>query len=72
MAMTLRSIIDYKTLKNLQVYEGTCFGHVMFKLCQYTTNDDNVSMGLTFVCERFSSYIAKNNYMDKELGKKEA
>jgi hypothetical protein len=29
-------------------------------------------MGLTFVCERFSSYIAKNNYMDKELGKKEA
>ncbi len=49
MATTLSSIVDYKTLKILQVYEGTCFGHVMSKICQYTTNDDKVSMGLTFV-----------------------
>jgi hypothetical protein len=30
-------------------YEGICFGHVMFKVCQYGTNDDQVSMGLTLV-----------------------
>ncbi len=33
MAMTLQSIIDCKLLKILQVYEGTCFGHVMSKVC---------------------------------------
>jgi hypothetical protein len=36
-------------LKLLQVYEGTCFGHVMFKMCQYETNDNKVLMGLTLV-----------------------
>jgi hypothetical protein len=36
-------------LKLLWDYEGICFGHVMFKVCQYGTNDDQVSMGLTLV-----------------------
>ncbi len=49
MVMNLQSLVDYKTLKILQVYEGTCFGHVMFKICQYATNDDKVSTRLTFV-----------------------
>jgi hypothetical protein len=68
MVMNLQSLVDYKTLKILQVYEGTCFGHVMFKICQYATNDDKIDF---CECERFSSCITKNNYMDKELSKKE-
>jgi hypothetical protein len=24
------------------VYEGTCFGHVISKACEYATNDDKV------------------------------
>jgi len=28
------------------VYEGTYFGHVMSKVCQYATNNDKVSKGL--------------------------
>jgi hypothetical protein len=31
------------------VYEGICFGHMMSKVCQYGTNDDQVFMGLTLV-----------------------
>jgi hypothetical protein len=49
MATTLRSIIDCELFKRLRVYEGTCFGHVMFKMCQYATNGNTVSMGLTLV-----------------------
>ncbi len=30
MAITLHSIIDCEPLKIFRVYEGTCFGHVMF------------------------------------------
>jgi hypothetical protein len=49
MATTLCSIIDYELLKFLQVYEGTCFGHVMFKICQYELNDDKAFVGQTLV-----------------------
>jgi len=31
MAPTLRPIIDCEFLKIIKVYEGMCFGHVMFK-----------------------------------------
>jgi len=27
-------------------YEGICFGHVLSKTCQYSMNDDKISMGL--------------------------
>jgi hypothetical protein len=33
MATTLHSIVDCELLNLLQVYEGTCFGHVLFKAC---------------------------------------
>jgi hypothetical protein len=33
MAVALHSIIDCERLKLLWVYEGICFGHVMFKMC---------------------------------------
>jgi hypothetical protein len=46
MAIILHSIIDYEPLKILKVYEGTCFGHVMFKACQYATNDEIFYVGL--------------------------
>jgi hypothetical protein len=49
MATTLQSIINCEPLKLLWVYKGICFGHVMFKTCQYATNDDKVSVGLTLV-----------------------
>jgi hypothetical protein len=44
--ITLQLIIDYKPLKLFMVYEGTCFGHVMFKVCQYVTNDNKKIYGL--------------------------
>jgi hypothetical protein len=46
MVATMHSIINYEPLKILRVYEGTCFGHVMSKACQYATNDDKISIGL--------------------------
>ncbi len=49
MASALCSIIDCQLLKFLKVYKGTCFGHVMYKECQYATNDDKVSKGLVQV-----------------------
>jgi len=43
---TLHSIIDYEPLKICMVYEGTCFGYVIFKACWYATNDDKNFVGL--------------------------
>jgi hypothetical protein len=40
MTTTLHSIVGCEPLKILKVYGGTCFGHVMFKACQYATYDD--------------------------------
>ncbi len=42
-------IIDCEPFNLLWVYEGTCFEYVMFKACQYATNNDNVFMGLILV-----------------------
>jgi hypothetical protein len=42
MDATLLSMIDYESLKFLQVCKGTCFERVMSKACQYATNDDKV------------------------------
>jgi hypothetical protein len=41
--------VDCKPLKILQVYENTCFGHVISKALPIATNDDKVSMGQTLV-----------------------
>jgi hypothetical protein len=49
MVFALRSNIDCQPLKLLKVYEGTCFRHVMFKTCQYATNDDKNFKGLVQV-----------------------
>ncbi len=49
MAITSWPIIDCDSLKLLCIYEDICFGHVMSKVSQYGTNDDQVSMGLILV-----------------------
>ncbi len=46
MATTLCSIVDCHLLKLQRVCEGMCFGHIMFKTCQYVTNDEKVIIGL--------------------------
>jgi len=47
--LTLHYIVNCEPLKILKVYDGTCFGHVMFKTCQYATNDDKFFVGLEHV-----------------------
>jgi hypothetical protein len=42
-------LLDSEYLKLLQVYEGTCFGHVLSKACKYATNGDKAFMGLISV-----------------------
>lgn len=49
MDTTSWSIVDCEPLKMLWLCEGTCFGHVMSKACQYATNYDKVSTRLTLV-----------------------
>jgi hypothetical protein len=43
MATTLCFVVDCHLLKLQQIYEGTCFGHIMSKACQYATNDEKVT-----------------------------
>jgi len=40
MAISLHSIVYCQPLKLQQIYEGSCFDHVMSNACQYATNDD--------------------------------
>ncbi len=54
MAIVLQSIVDYEPLKLLKVHKGTCFGHTMFKVCQYATNDDKVLVGLKSVNVKYA------------------
>jgi hypothetical protein len=54
MAIVLYSIVDYKPLNLLRVYEGTCFGHIMSKACQYATNDDKILAGLKSVNVKYA------------------
>ncbi len=50
MVMALHeSVINYQTLKLQKVYEGMCFGHIMFKACQYAMNDEKVTNDLKHV-----------------------
>jgi hypothetical protein len=54
----------------LWVYEGTYFGHVMFKACQYATNDDKVSTLYTLVnVKDFQTGLQKTITWTKNQGK---
>jgi hypothetical protein len=46
MATTLCFVVDCCLLKLQQVYESTCFGHIMSKACQYATNDEKVTTSM--------------------------
>jgi len=43
MITTLKYVILYETLSLFVPFDGACFGHVMSKATQYTTNDDKIS-----------------------------
>jgi hypothetical protein len=67
MAIALRSIIICQPLKLNQVYEGTCFGHVMSKVCQY---DNKVSKGLMQVnVKDAQTILQKTITWTKKFGK---
>lgn len=71
MVVALRSIINYDPLKLSQVYEGACFGHVMFKMCQCVTNDDKVVVGLILVnVKDVQTYLQKTITWIKKSGKR--
>ncbi len=70
MVTILQSIIDCEPLMMSQVYEGTCFGHVMSKVCQYTTNLNKVSVGPTLVNVKHAYVgLQKTITWTKKLGK---
>ncbi len=67
MAVTMRFIVGCHTLKLQQVYEATCFDHVMSKTCQYATNDDKVVIGLKHVSvKNVQTSLQKKNYINKK------
>jgi len=49
MTVTLWFTGECKPLKISWVYEGTCFEHVMSKVCHYATNDDKAYVRITLV-----------------------
>jgi hypothetical protein len=57
MAITFCSIVDCRPLKLKWVYEGTSFGHIMFKVCQYATNDEKVTIDM----KQVSVKVAQGN-----------
>ncbi len=70
MVTTLCSIVNYSHLKLQQVYEGTCFGHVMLKACQYVTNDEKVTTCLKHVnVKAIEGSLQKTTRWTKKLGK---
>jgi hypothetical protein len=70
MAATLCSIIICQPLKLNQVYERTCFGHVMFKVCQYATYNDKVFKGLMQVnVKDAQTILQKTITRTKKFGK---
>jgi len=69
MATTLQSMIDCEPFKLLRVYEGISLQHVMSKTCQYVTNDDKVSMGLSLVSvKNVQTSLQKRIIWTKKLG----
>jgi hypothetical protein len=77
MVTILCSIIICQPLKLNHVYEGTCFGHVMSKVCQYATYNDKVFKGLLQVnmkiaqttLQKIITWIKKFDKNRQEWGK---
>lgn len=71
MATILQSIVDCEPLKLLRVYDGTCFGHLMSKACQYVTNDDKIFSRLKSVNVKDAHMLVYKKQLlgPKSLGK---
>jgi len=63
------SVIFCAPLQLVAPFNGTHFGHVMFKACQYATNDTKIKAGMKEVCSKSSKCLVENHYMDQKLGK---
>ncbi len=53
----LHCVPSFEPLTFITVYEGRCFGHVMFKVCQDATNDDKVCKGLMQVSVKMHNLL---------------
>jgi hypothetical protein len=53
MITTLTYVISCEALSLLVPFDGACFGHVMSKTTQYTTNDDKISKDLVYKIEAY-------------------
>ncbi len=49
MTFALKSIISCETLSLQESFNGTCFGHVFSKACQYATIDEKMCTNLMYV-----------------------
>ncbi len=45
----LKSIVKCETLSLKESFQGTCFGHVFSKMCQYATTNDKICKNLKYV-----------------------
>jgi hypothetical protein len=50
----LKSVVKCETLGLEESFQGTCFGHVFSKVCQYATTNDNVCKNLIYVSIKIS------------------
>lgn len=69
MAGALRSIVSCSPLELTFVFEGTCFGHVMSKACQYATNDAKVCICLREVSVKEAHVVLQIITWTKKYGK---
>ncbi len=49
MTFALKSIISCETLSLQESFNGTCFGHVFSKACQYAIIDEKMCINLMYV-----------------------
>ncbi len=49
MTFALKSIVSCETLSLQKSFNGTCFGHVFSKACQYATTDEKMCINLMYV-----------------------
>ncbi len=49
MTFALKSIVSCETLSLQKSFNGTCFGHVFSKACQYATIDEKMCKNIRFV-----------------------
>jgi hypothetical protein len=57
-------VLSCEVLGLFTPFVGTCWGHAMFKCCQYVANDSNVCVGLTSIFKQKINF-AKNHHLDQ-------